>query len=309
MSSAPSFPAGDNPSAVVFDVQRFSLHDGPGIRTTVFLKGCPLRCAWCQNPESHKAEPEIAFYAERCVRCFDCLSVCPRGAISAGPRRVADEHCNACGACSKVCRQQALVLVGRSRDADSLAEEVKRDLDFYQDSGGGVTFSGGEPMLHSAFLLQVIPRLRQVGMHVNLETSGAFPWNAMEPLLAMLDLIYFDLKIMDPALHAVHTRADNRGILRNFTMLSERFPPLQARMPLIPGITDTESNLVETARFLKASGHHCIHCLPYHPLGEAKLARIASELEPFGNRNPAAADPRRAISILQQEGIDAVIYA
>ncbi len=295
-------------SAVVFDIQRFSLHDGPGIRTTVFLKGCPLRCVWCQNPESNGMQPEIAFYRERCVRCFDCKAICPRGAILSGEWRVDYDRCNACGECCTGCRQQALVLVGKRWDSASLARELIKDLDFYRDSGGGVTFSGGEPMMQVDFLMQVIPNLRARGIHINLETSGAFPWSAMEQLMEMTDLIYFDVKLMDPVLHLTHTRSDNRMIHDNFRRLSQGFRGLQPRMPLIPGITDTERNLIETARFLKTNGHKSIHCLPYHSFGDAKLARIQSNREPFGKRNPVAADPQWVTAIFEKEGIDVVIY-
>lgn len=183
-----------------------------------------------------------------------------------------------------------------------------RDLDFFTDSGGGVTFSGGEPMLHADFLEMLVPRLRANGIHINLETSGAFHWEAMERLMGDLDLIYYDLKLMDPVLHHTHIRADNRGILGNFRRLSTRFQSLQARMPLVPGCNDTKDNLTALARFLQENGHTSIHCMPYHALGEAKLGRIHSELGPLHLGNPVDTDFQQVAALFEKEGVHAVIY-
>ncbi len=299
---------GTGPAAVVFDIQRFCLHDGPGIRTTVFLKGCPLRCAWCQNPESHNPRPEMAFYGERCSRCFQCKSACPHGAILDTDGRLDYKRCNGCGECALHCRQQALVRLGSVWDINDLELELRRDLDFFKDSGGGVTFSGGEPMLHADFLDSLLPRLRAGGIHINLETSGAFSWPDIERLLGNINLIYYDLKLMDPVLHQRHTRADNSIILSNFRKLAACFQPLQARMPLIPGINDTQADLLAVARFLQENGHNSIHCLPYHSLGEAKLGRIHSDLRPLHRQNPAGTDFQQVSAIFAKEGIHAVIY-
>jgi glycyl-radical enzyme activating protein len=200
----------DPQEGLLFDLQRFSLHDGPGIRSTVFFKGCPLRCRWCQNPESHTCTPEMAFYQERCQACFCCEAVCPEQAITRRPEaRIDFARCSACGACAAVCDSQAIVTIGQRWPVDRLVAEIEKDRDFFEDSGGGVTLSGGEPMGQHAFLACLLPALKARGRHVALETCGVFTWQQMEPLLPHLDLIYFDLKHMAPDIHRDLTGRDN----------------------------------------------------------------------------------------------------
>ena len=268
--------------ATVFDIQRFSIHDGPGIRTTIFFKGCPLRCRWCQNPESHKSGIEIAFYKERCAFCFACKDVCPENAIveSEGVR-IDFDRCNACGKCVSECMNNALRLVGRNWDVSALLCEILKDKDFFDDSEGGITLSGGEPTLYSAFLREFLPLVKNEGVHVNMETSGAFKWNSIESILPFLDLIFYDLKLMDSKMHQVYTGIDNRTIMENLKRLAGNFPNLSVRMPVIPSINDTPYNIAATARFLKENSLQAIHLLPYHSLGEAKLGRIKTDLEPL----------------------------
>ena len=299
----------DSREGLLFDVQRFSLHDGPGIRTTVFFKGCPLRCRWCQNPESHEPRPEMAFYRERCEGCFRCEAVCPEQAITHRPeRRIDFARCSACGACAEVCSQRAVVRIGSHWPVDRLVAEVLQDRDFYEDSGGGVTLSGGEPMAQPAYLARLLPRLKAHGLHVALETCGVFAWKPMEALLPDLDLVYFDLKHMDPGVHRALTGRDNALILDNFRRLSLHFDRLRARMPLVPGMNDDAANLRATARFLRENRHARIHGLPYHNLGEAKLARMATDLKPL-NAGRMTHDRRdRVIDIFAREGIHAVVY-
>lgn len=295
--------------AVIFDIQRFSLHDGPGIRTTVFLKGCPLRCAWCQNPESHSRNPEMAFYAERCRGCFSCRKACPREAIVDGPERRVDYlRCNACGACAEACPADALRLIGSEKDPGSLAAEVLKDRDFFADSGGGVTLSGGEPMVYPAFALRLLRQVREDGVRTAIETCGIFGMADMKKLLPYLDLVYFDLKHMDAKKHREYTGAGNRAILSNFTGLSKAFRHLQARMPVVPGFNDDEKNIRATARFLAGAGRRSIHCLPFHNLGESKLPRLHTDQRPLGLPPAERADLARVKKIFRQEGIDAVIY-
>jgi len=295
--------------AIIFDTQRFSLHDGPGIRTTVFFKGCPLRCAWCQNPESQKSNPEIGFYTEKCLHCFQCLPICPEGAIlNHDSRRVDYCRCSHCGKCAGVCPGGALLLIGKSYTAETLARELVKDCDFFQESGGGITLSGGEPMMHGVFLESLLPILKESKLHINLETCGVFQWDELQPILSLLDLIYFDLKLMDPKMHRKHTRGDNQLIQKNFIRLSAAFQNLQARMPIIPGITDTADNIIATAQFLKQSGHQSIHCLPYHCLGEEKLSRIEGEITPLYMGNLSVETCQRTAALFKKEGIHAVVY-
>jgi pyruvate formate lyase activating enzyme len=304
-----SFVPEGRDSAIVFDIQRFSLHDGPGIRTTVFLKGCPLFCAWCQNPESHRANPEIAFYQERCARCFACRGACPAGAIFDEPgRRVDYPRCTGCGACARVCPHDALRLIGSSWEAGDLARELERDRDCFDDSRGGVTLSGGEPMGHPGFALTLAKKLSASGIRLCVETAGAFAWESIEPILPFIQFIYFDLKLMDPRRHLEWIGADNRRILENFALLSARFEGLQARMPVIPGVNDDEANLRELAAFLRGLGRTSIHCLPYHALGESKLARIDSSHNPLRIEGDLGDSMRIVKETLAKEGIDAIVY-
>ncbi len=296
-------------SAVVFDIQRFSLHDGPGIRTTVFFKGCPLSCRWCQNPESLKKTREIAFYEEYCRRCFECKDVCYENAIlDQNNCRIDYSICNACGDCASRCPHRGLRLIGKEFCCHSLLEEIIKDKAFFVDSGGGVTLSGGEPMLYAPFLEDLLPLIKAEGIHINLETSGYFQWKQMSRLLSNLDLIYYDLKHMAALSHKQYTGRDNRLVLENFEKLSREAIALQARMPIIPGINDDRDNLMATAGFLKKHDHNSIHCLPYHNLGEAKLSRTGSHLKPLNLKSLGPDDLIPVAELFFEEGIDAVIY-
>jgi pyruvate formate lyase activating enzyme len=274
---------GDPDAPAVIDVQRFSLHDGPGIRTTVFFKGCPLRCAWCHNPESLRRAPEMSFHANRCAGEQRCAAACPRGAIRIdAEQRIDFAACDACGLCVAACPHGALQLIGRRHALDALVEELLKDRDYFRESGGGVTLSGGEPMLHARYLHRLVPRLTAEGVAVALQTCGVFPWAHMEPLLPHLALVQFDLKHMDPAAHARLTGATNEMILANFVRLATSGVRVEPRMPIVPGLNDDEANVRATARFLARHGHTTLQCLPYHDLGEAKLGRLAPIRTPLG---------------------------
>jgi pyruvate formate lyase activating enzyme len=296
-------------SGVIFDIQRFSIHDGPGIRTTVFFKGCPLRCAWCQNPESHERNPEIAFYAEQCLGCFTCRKVCTEGAIiGERGRRVDYSRCTVCGECVFHCPAESLRMIGVTWDVDALVREILKDRDYFMDSGGGVTLSGGEPLMQPGFAGLLLRRLRGEKIHTVVETCGMFRLPDMKTLLPHCDMIYYDLKHMDGKRHREYTGTDNRHILENFTRLSAIFKHLQARMPVIPGINDDEKNIRATARFLIKAGRRDIHCLPYHNFGEAKISRLRTPLRPLGLANAEGDVMARVKKIFKEERINAVIY-
>jgi pyruvate formate lyase activating enzyme len=295
--------------ALIFDIQRFCLHDGPGIRTVLFFKGCALRCGWCHNPESHQARQEVAFFSHCCVQCYACREICPTAAILTDPdRRIDTSLCDGCGNCVDSCLTGALRMIGKTWNKEDLLAEAVSDRDFFISSGGGITLSGGEPMLQASFLEGFLPRLRGEGIHVTLETCGHFPWTDMERIAPFLDLIYFDLKHMDPDRHAYYTTRGNGLILENFRKLAATFPHLQPRMPVIPGINDDEKNIFAVAALLHECAMDTIHCLPYHRLGEEKRGRIGPARARLDLNIPDRPDLKPLIERFAREGIHVVAY-
>jgi pyruvate formate lyase activating enzyme len=271
-------------TALISSIHRFALDDGPGIRTTVFFKGCPLSCVWCHNPENIGLQPRIRFRAALCIDCGACTSVCPSATVgthSRPPAPAAD--CRACGACADACPSSALSVVGRTYTVDNLVDILLRDAPLYRSSGGGVTFSGGEPGLFIPFIHEVCTRLKLARISTAMQTAGAFSHQLFAHHLAgLLDIVYFDLKLFDTETHRKYTGIDNRHILSTFTALARdpRFT-LVASIPLIPGITATERNLRAIASFLKARGISRYELRGYFPAGITKREdlNMASEDE------------------------------
>lgn len=257
----------------IFNIQPFSLEDGPGIRTTIFFKGCPLSCSWCHNPESHDPNPTLSWKASACLACGDCLKICSHRALSRIGQHVHihKERCILCGQCLQRCPTNALHMVGTCYPIAELRNIVLRDQAFYDCSDGGVTFSGGEPTVHLDYLSRLAKELKSQNIHLTLQTAGLFDLHDFQTkLLPYLDLIHFDLKLMDPHAHLRYTGMDNALILENFEILSRICPSkLQPRIPLIPGITDTPENLTATQNFLTRCGMHNITTLRYNPTGSA----------------------------------------
>lgn len=266
--------------ALIFEVKGNSLDDGPGIRTVVFFKGCPLSCVWCHNPESKKAQVEISFDKEKCIGCGSCLDACPEKALDrANPSFVDRDRCTLCMTCAEECPSGALSQVGRYWDIDGLMREIEKDIPFFEASGGGITLSGGEPTLFMDFVSKLLKRAKQKGTHTLLETCGFFDGpRFMKSLYPFLDTIYYDIKLFDPAEHRRLCGVSNDKILHNFRMLraecARHGKELLPRIPLIPGITATEKNLVSIARFLKESGVGRVELLSYNPLWTSKLSLL-----------------------------------
>lgn len=258
---------------LVTDIQRFSLHDGPGIRTTIFLKGCNFRCFWCHNPETIRPTPEIQVYPEQCIGCGACVNHCTQGALSAhGYQR---ERCTACGACARACYAGARVLVGSEMDIDTVLETILQDREFYRDSGGGITISGGEPLMQRDFTLEILRRCKADGIATAMESNLAWPWVHIAPLLPVLDQVMMDIKLMDEERHREHTGHGNQLVLDNARALARTGIPLIVRTPVIPGVNDTPEAINAIAAFVATLPTlQYYELLPFHPLGEGKYASL-----------------------------------
>lgn len=288
--------------AVIFDIQRYSIHDGPGIRTVVFFKGCPLRCNWCQNPESWRRAPEVGFVPDRCIGCRHCEEACPEDAILPGNRRIDRARCTACGACVETCHAEALRWVGEPWDTDELLAEVSKDRPFQADSGGGVTLSGGEPLLQIDFAEGFCSRCREEGISVAVETCGAVPFDSLRRVLPSVDLFLYDVKAIDPSLHRAWTGSGNERILSNLEKLRESGIPVIPRVPIVPEHTAMTSNLEQIAVHLEGSFPE-VHLLPYHAWGESKRGLVDGEKPPL-RLDPPGEDQMKAIGkIFEGRGI------
>jgi pyruvate formate lyase activating enzyme len=262
---------------MIFNISRYAIHDGPGIRTTVFFKGCPLNCWWCHNPESKSPLPELAFRPNRCIHCGICAEKCPSQAISMLEDEVATDHelCQLCFDCTEACPADAREIVGRSMTIAEVMAEIKRDIPFYDESGGGVTFSGGEPLMQPAFLTELLDACGRLDLHRTVDTTGYAPKQIVLDVAKRADLILYDLKHMDPVMHLQYTGVGNEVILENLKALSCRDVPLRIRFPLIPGINDDRTNLERTAAFLQRLHRVCnIDILPYHDVATSKYQRF-----------------------------------
>jgi pyruvate formate lyase activating enzyme len=259
----------------VFWIERFAVHDGPGIRVAVFLKGCPLRCWWCHSPESQSSKPEILIKEDRCLVCGTCLPFCSHDAISETEAgyETDRERCEACGECAEACPADARVLAGHPITVPELMDEIEKDRVFLDRSQGGVTFSGGEPLMQPEFLAEAIAACRAEGLHTAVETSGYGAREAVD-VLATADLVLFDLKIHDDADHRRFTGVSNRLILDNFAYLAGRHEDVRVRVPLVPGVTDGARNLEAIGALAAKAGVRRIDLLPYHTAGLAKYDRL-----------------------------------
>lgn len=282
MNSKPDRLKKDPSKGLVFDIKRFALHDGSGIRTTIFLKGCPLHCMWCQNPEGIQSSPELIVRSARCSRCYACLAVCPPQAISKGPNYgpviVDRSKCDLCGKCVEACAYEALEIAGREMTVAQVVAEVERDAVFYEQSGGGATLSGGEPLAQPEFVVSILEALRTRGIHTVLDTSGAAPWPVLDRAAALADLILYDLKLMDPIRHKAQTAVSNSLILENLCNLAALGRPIRARIPLAAGVNDDEANIRAAIAFLKPlPAVRRIDLLAYHKGGREKYRNLGKE--------------------------------
>jgi len=274
--------------AIIFDIQRYAIHDGPGIRTLVFFKGCPLKCDWCSNPESQNKSAELALFEHLCIGCQYCFEKCPQGAISVNNEVLFTDRskCGVCGACAEVCYSGARKIIGREMSVSEVFEQVKQDKCFYWRSNGGVTLGGGEVTAWAEFARDLLQKCRDDQIATAIETCGYAPWKKLEMLVPVTELFLYDLKTMDDEKHRKYTGVSNRRILGNLLRLSLLTDQIVVRVPVVPGINDSEKDIEEIARFVKKiSVSMEVHLLPYHRLGQSKYDQTGRKYQ-FPDLNP-----------------------
>jgi len=293
----------------VLRIERCAVHDGPGIRTTVFLKGCPLRCVWCHSPESQDLQPELMFREDRCIRCFECVDDCTLGAISEiGGLPVLNEAiCRWCGDCADGCPTDARLQAGSVMTASRVLQEIERDTIFYDQSGGGVTFSGGEPLLQPDFLVRLLDGCKAKRIHTAVDTCGAAPADVVDRVADLADLWLYDVKHLDDAAHRKATGSSNRQILDNLKRLAARGANVRVRFPLIPDINDDLDHVRRLGQFLASLGLSHVDVLPYHRAGTGKYAALGRDDPLDGTDAPAPHVRTDVLRILTDCGLQAAV--
>ena len=266
-------------NAMIFNIQKFSLHDGPGIRTTVFFKGCPLSCLWCHNPESQNTRQDMLYDREKCVMCGMCAKVCPQQAISVvGNSMVTDlTKCDFCGECVIYCIPGAREIAGRTYTVPEVLDQVLRDRAFYEESGGGVTLSGGEPLVHVDFAEELLRRLKEEGIHTAVDTSGAVPFESLQRVAKYTDLFLYDLKLVDEEKHREFTGGSNQEIVENLRKLTEIHDTIYLRIPIIEGVNAEESFIEETLSLVDGLRIEEVHLLSYHSIAQHKYKKLGRD--------------------------------
>lgn len=297
-------------TGTIFNVMRYAVNDGPGIRTTVFFKGCPLTCVWCHNPEGLRRDTDVMYREDRCMHCGTCLDVCPEDALTAGQGTVVRDAsaCVLCGTCVEACPSGARELMGREVGVDELVAEVIRDRVFFDESGGGVTISGGEPLAQYGFLMELLEGLHTAGVHTAVETTGFAPAAHCSAVGARADLMLFDLKFADPGRHRQFTGVTNERILANLRLLAAGGRPLIVRVPLVPGVNDDDGNIEAIAALTASLGTvRELHLLPFHAGASAKYRALGRSYAMDDVASPGQDRIRYCAQIVEAHGLNVQI--
>jgi len=295
----------------VFDIKRYAINDGPGIRVTIFLKGCPLACRWCHNPESMSPKIQKLYTASKCIGCGECVKACPLQAceLTEAGIKTNFDLCDLCGKCAEVCPAKATEMSGQYESVDDLMVVIEKERPFFEQSGGGVTFSGGEPLLYPKFLTEILDACGKRGIHRAVDTSGSAKKDVLLKIAERTDLFLFDLKLMDSEKHREWTGVGNEVILDNLHALAETGAAIQIRIPLIAGINADDGNIEASAAFVAAlpGEKKPINLLPYHDVGQGKDIKLGQSRDLNGMAEPSTADLERVIRIFGDHGLSATI--
>jgi pyruvate formate lyase activating enzyme len=295
-------------TANIFNIQKFSVHDGPGIRTTVFFKGCPLKCMWCHNPESQNITTQILYDRDKCVLCGTCEKICPKKAIKIENNILTtDESCDCCGQCVIYCIQGARQIAGKEYTVDEVVMEVLKDKVFYEKSNGGATLSGGEPLIHIDFVEELLKKLKDNNIHTAVDTCGAVSFENLRRASKYTDLFLYDIKLMDDEKHLEFTGMSNKLILDNLKKLSQIHKNINIRMPIIEGVNGDEEHIIETIRFIEGLNISKVNLLPYHDIAKHKYKKLGKVYEDDRMSKPSDEKMQKFKEMFENKGYKAKI--